>query len=74
MTDSIEKQALDEMGKLVTEMNDSFPPRDRMEILRMLWKAFELGQQREKRNYFVPDLPAIPVIEKRCATLSDPRD
>ena len=66
--DSPEKQALDGMEKLIKEMNEGFPTITRIEHLRMLWTAFELGKQRQG---FIRNIPEIEPVTKRCVTVSE---
>jgi hypothetical protein len=57
--DSPEKQALDAMEELCRM--DAMP-KDRLTILGMLWRAFELGKQRQG---FI-NIPEIEPVTKRC--------
>jgi hypothetical protein len=63
-------EALDKMETLCR----SDIPKSYVDLVGMLWEAFELGQQRQGKNYSVRDLPEIPPLEtvtRRCVELKE---
>jgi hypothetical protein len=53
MEKSSQYMALLRMEKIVNEMVNSENTLSKIEHVELMWKAFDLGKQRERRNYMM---------------------